>query len=117
MWVPTIECDNCPAKRKFNVNDSKSATILQSAPRMLTYGTGEVGGYPVKERVSLDKSGWKTLDGFNFLAILKAKNMHGNSADGILGLGPVKDRQVRKHFVQELFKQKIIEREMFSFNF
>ena len=128
-WLPNNSCPEtqCTGERYDSINSDTFETTLASKPgekakvTEINYSTGRVAGYISKDSFSLTRippSDRQIARNIDFVSVFKAENLGNLVSDGVLGMAPSAPVGSKADiFVNELFKQNVIGKNIFSLYF
>ena len=113
-WIPSEDCpdDQC-ANNHYNYKKSKGYRKTYQVEKIV-YGIGEINGFVVNDDISISNSIAYMATDVNFLSIFSAKHLSSLKSDGLLGLSPKSQFDENHLLVNELKKDGVIEKAIFS---
>ncbi|KAI9266568.1 aspartic peptidase domain-containing protein [Phascolomyces articulosus] len=124
IWIPSDECEeDCPgATSIFKTKESSTYNSEKDNPMKIHYGSGEVTGHVAYDTISLQ--GTKIPNQPIGVATTIVANLLSDGINGIIGFAPSKGTEEfnkkKKRMLtpmENLVKQKAVERNMFSVYF
>lgn len=99
----------------YNIGAASGSEIKEDDVT-LNYGSAHFKGRLMKDKVCIDPIQNRCSDGFQFLALYRAKGL-GSDIDGILGLANHKDSEKRhNNYIWSLKDNKVIDKAVISFS-
>ena len=112
LWVPDKSLNNNNFSNRFDCKESDTCTTI-GENIILTYGQGGGNAYLIQDQVALGDN--LTIDNQMFLLATEIHDFGEYFSDGICGLGFTSLSQGYPTFIDNLQKQQLIKRRMFSF--